>query len=297
MTTYVVIGATGNTGKPITLGLLKKGHTVRIVTRDEAKAKELIGEGAQHFRTSITDITGLKKAFAGAAAAYIMIPGDLQAHDVPASQAAMVDSLAKALQGSGIQHVVTLSSVGAHLRHGAGVVQGLQKMEEHFDAIPAIHVLHLRATYFLENGLSMAGMAKHMGIIGSPVKADLKIPMVASKDIAAVALEHLLALDFTGKSHAYILGSRDYTYAEIAKIYGHAIGKPELNYVQFSFEDAKKAMMQVGLGESYVDQINIFAKAMNEGKVLGDIKRRPANTTPTTAEEFSHVFKAVYEKI
>ena len=30
MKTYVVIGATGHTGKPITLGLLENGHTVRI---------------------------------------------------------------------------------------------------------------------------------------------------------------------------------------------------------------------------------------------------------------------------
>ena len=56
-------------------------------------------------------------------------------------------------------------------------------------------------------------------------------------------------------------------------------------------------MMQTGIGESYVDQINIFVKSMNEGKILEDAKRTPANTSPTTAEEFSHVFKSVYEKI
>jgi len=33
MNTYVVIGATGNTGKPISPGLLEAGKKVRIVSR------------------------------------------------------------------------------------------------------------------------------------------------------------------------------------------------------------------------------------------------------------------------
>src|SRR5277367_2928362 len=103
MKTYVIIGATGNTGKPATLGLLEKGHTVRIVSRDASKAKDLIDKGAKHFATSVTDIAGLKKAFAGADAAYVMIPGDLQSKDVVAHQVAVADSIAKALEGSGIK--------------------------------------------------------------------------------------------------------------------------------------------------------------------------------------------------
>ena len=37
MKSYVIIGATGNTGKPITLGLLEQGHTVRIIARNTAR--------------------------------------------------------------------------------------------------------------------------------------------------------------------------------------------------------------------------------------------------------------------
>ena len=89
--------------------------------------------------------------------------------------------------------------------------------------------------------------------------------MVATKDIAAVGLKHLLALDFTGKSHVYILGARDYTYEEITSIYGNAIGNPALKYMQFPYEDAKKAMMMMGMGESLTDRMIEFTKAMNEG--------------------------------
>ena len=296
MSTYVIIGATGHTGKPIALGLLEKKHTVRIVSRHADKATDLIQKGAKHFAGDSTDTVFLSKVFSGADALYTLIPFDAAAPDYTQMQLKHVHAIAQALKGSTIKHVITLSSVGAHLPSGAGVVQGLQKMEETFNAIPNIDILHLRATYFLENGLSMTGMVKQTGIMGSPVRADLKVPMVATKDIAATALKHLLALNFSGKRHEYILGNREYSYSDLVKIYGRAIGKPDLTYVQFPYADAKTAMMQMGMGESVMDKLNEFVKSMNEGKVLEDAHRTPANTTPTTAEEFAQVFKSVYEQ-
>ena len=295
MKTYVIIGATGHTGKPISLGLLEHGHTVRIIARNSSKTKELTDKGALLFQGDISDADFLKKAFDGADALYTLVAIDPQASDFYATQVAQVSAVAEALKTSTIKNVVALSSVGAHLSSGAGVVQGLQKMEELFNEIPGINMLYLRAGYFLENGLGIAGMVKMMGILGTPVRGDLKIPMVATKDIAAVALKHLLALDFTGKSHEYVLGARDYTYEEIASIYGNAIGNPGLRYVQFPYADAKQAMMMMGMGGNFTDRMIEFTKAMNEGLVQGEHQRTAENTTPTTAEEFAEVFRDVYE--
>jgi uncharacterized protein YbjT (DUF2867 family) len=296
MSTYVVLGATGHTGKPIALGLLEKGHTVRIVSRNIDTATDLIEKGCIHYAGNTTNSVFLTDVFNNADALYTLIPFDAMASDYTQMQVKHIYAIAQALIGSTIKYVVTLSSVGAHLAAGAGVVQGLHTMEEFFSNIPGINILHLRATYFLENTLSMTAMVKQMGIMGSPVRPDLKVPMVATKDIAAVALKHLLTKDFSEKSHEYVLGNREYTYTEIAQIYGRTIGKPDLKYVQFPYGDAKKAMMQMGMGESVVDKMNEFVKSMNEGKILEDVHRTPANTTPTPAEEFAQVFKAVYEK-
>ena len=296
MKTYVVLGATGNTGKPIALGLLAKGNKVKVVSRDTHKAADLVAKGAELIVGESNDAGVLRRALVGADALYMLIPAAYTSQDFTKTQLSYVNAAAEALQGSSVKYVVTLSSVGAHLPMGAGVVQGLQLMEQIINGIPGIHVLHLRATYFLENGLNMAGMVKHMGIMGSPVRADLKVPMVATKDIAAKALAHLLALDFTGKGHEYVLGAKDYTYTEIAAIYGKAIGKPDLKYVQFPAADAKKGMMGAGMSESVADRMNEFVKTMNDGRILEEVKRTATNTTPTTAEEFSQVFKSVFEK-
>jgi len=296
MSIYVVLGATGHTGKPIAQGLLEKKHTVRIVSRHADNAADLIQKGAVPFAGDAKDAAFLSDVFTGADALYAMIPFDAAAPDYTRMQLHHVNAISQALKGSSIKNVVTLSSIGAHLHSQGGVVQGLQKMEEVFNSIPGINILHLRASYFLENGLSMTGMVKQRGIMGSPVRADLKVPMVATKDIAATALRHLLALDFSGKGHEYVLGNREYTYADLAEIYGRAIGKPNLKYVQFEYADAKKAMIQMGMGESVVDKLNEFVQSMNEGKILEDARRTPSNTTPTTAEEFAQVFKNVYDQ-
>jgi uncharacterized protein YbjT (DUF2867 family) len=295
MNIYVVIGATGNTGKPIALGLLESGKKVRIVSRHAEKARELIEKGAEYHAGNTSDVAFLKKVFEGADALYTLIPFDAAAADYTAMQELNARSIFEAIKGSTIKHVVTLSSVGAHLSSGAGVVQGLHYMEQLFNTLDSVNVLHLRPTYFLENALGMIGMIKTMGILGTPMKSDLKLPMVATKDIAAVGLKHLLALDFKGKSHEYILGAQDYSYNDIVRIYGKAIGKPDLTYVQFPYEDAKLGMMQMGMGESISGKMIEFVKGLNEGRIQEDYQRTPENTSPTTAEEFAHVFKMVYE--
>lgn len=291
---YIITGATGNTGKPLTLALLEAGQKVRILSRNPDKAKELTDEGAELFLGDTSQAEVLNHAFQGAKAVYAMIPFDMTAQAYTAHQIKHVDAIAEALKASGVPYVVTLSSVGADLESGGGVVQGLHYMEKTFDAIAGLNTLHLRATYFMENTLAMIAMIKQMGIMGSPIKGDLKMNMIATRDIAEYATKRLLALDFKGHQVQYLLGQRDLTYKEVAGIYGQAIGKSDLRYVEFSAEDYKKGFMQMGAPESLVDNLNTFIKSLNEGKILGAARRTPESTTSTPIEEFAKIFAQVY---
>ena len=112
---------------------------------------------------------------------------DWQTEDYLSFQLSHVNAIAEALKGSSIKYLVSLSSQGAHLNSGSGVVLGLHKMEEIFNTIPGLNTLHLRPTYFMENTLGMIGLIKQAGIMGSPVKADLNLSVIATKDIADYA--------------------------------------------------------------------------------------------------------------
>jgi len=292
---YVITGATGNTGKIIASKLLEAGKKVRIISRNAGKAKELTDKGAELFIGDTGNAELLKKAFNGATAVYAMIPIDWQTANYTDHQVKHASAIAEALRECKVKYVVSLSRQGAHLESGSGVVLGLHKMENIFNKIEGLNTLHLRATYFMENSLGMVGLVKNAGIMGSPVKADLSFPVIATKDIAHYAVKRLLALNFSGHNIQNLLGAREVSYPEIAKVYGAAIGKKDLNYVEFSYSDFKNSFMQqMGTSENVADNFNEFIKEMNEGKVMANAKRDQESTTPTTIEEFANTFRFVY---
>ncbi|NIV99863.1 hypothetical protein GWN26_12330 [Candidatus Saccharibacteria bacterium] len=81
----------------------------------------------------------------------------------------------------------------------------------------------------------------------------------------------------------------------MAEIYGKAIGKPDLKYVEFSYEDTRKAMIEGwGVTENVADAFIEFMQAVNAGKIFAEVKRNNANTTPTSIEDFAQVFAQIY---
>ncbi|MCZ6819653.1 MAG: FMN-dependent NADH-azoreductase, partial [Calditrichaeota bacterium] len=113
------------------------------------------------------------------------------------------------------------------------------------------------------------------------------------KDIAPVAAEHLRKKDFSGKTAHELLGERDVTMNEVTKVFGEKIGKPDLRYVQFSPEDEKKGLMDVGMSDNASDQLVELSQAINDGIMA--VNRTAKNTTRTSIEEFAKFFAQVYE--
>lgn len=293
-----ITGATGHVGKAIVTELLEKGKNVIAIGRNEDKLEHLIVKGAVQAVGDLMDGDFVNKAFDGATAVFCIMPLIPHSDDIRRDQQIIARNYVNAVKNNGIKYVVLMSSVGAHLRNGAGVIDGLADMEVFFSELRNVNVLSLRATYFMENILSQVDVIKQAGVMGSPLKGDLKIPMVATVDIAAVAARHLINPLFKGHTVEYILGPGDYSYNEVARIMGNAIHMPDLKYVQFSYEDAKKSLVESGFVSDHVaDQFLTMELGFNEGKLTDDYRRTPENTTPTTLEEFSRVFANAYGEV
>lgn len=283
---YVVAGASGNSGHVVAEKLLKAGKKVRAIGRNAERLQRLTKLGAEACICDVTDRAVLVKAFAGAEGVYAMVPPDETAQDYRAHQDHVVDALTAAFTEAKVTHVVALSSFGADKSGGNGPVAGLHDLEIKLNQIPGLHVLHLRAGYFMENTLAQIGIIKAMGVMAGPLRADLKLPMIATRDIGVAAAERLLRLDFDGHRTAELLGERDITMTEVAGIVGGAIGKPGLTYSQLPNEQVHGAMMQMGMSKSIADLIIEMAGALNSGHMKALEKRSPANTTPTSYETF-----------
>ena len=146
-----VMGATGHTGRKITDALLKAGEKVRALGRSESKLAELKGAGAEVLAGDTTDAAFLTKAFRGAAAAYTLLATDRRAADYRAEQDRQGEAIVKAICDSDVQCVVALSSAGADLDEGTGVIAGLHAQEERLKQLEGTNVLLLRPVSFFEN--------------------------------------------------------------------------------------------------------------------------------------------------
>ena len=191
------------------------------------------------------------------------------------------------MRAAGLKQVVHLSSIGADEPVGTGPVIGVHRQEARLNAIGGLAVAHLRPAYFIENLLANIGMVQHMGITGSAMRPDLSFPMVATRDIAAKATELLNGPALVGQLVHYLLGPRNYSQQQATAVIGQAIGRPELPYVPFSYEDAKKGMMGAGLSESMAGLYDEMTRSMNEERVMVSAPRDAASTTPTTLEAFA----------
>ena len=293
---YVVTGATGNIGSRIVENLLKQGKTVRMVGRSENKMEPWTQRGAQAQAGQLENTKFLIEAFSGATAVFTMIPPNLGAEDIRQWMNTIGRSIAEAVEEARVKWVVNLSSVGAHLETGAGIVQGLHDMENYLNKIDGLNVLHLRPAYFMENLFETMDMIKNMNIVGGVIDPQIKMPMVATVDIANVAAERLMNRDFIGKSVQYVLGPRDVSFEEITKLLSDRLDNEKLNYVQFPGEDTINILTEMGISESAARAVIELYEGINKGIVHSDVVRTEQTTTPTSIEQFAETFVEVYNQ-
>jgi uncharacterized protein YbjT (DUF2867 family) len=146
----------------------------------------------------------------------------------------------------------------------------------------------------MENHLNNIGLIKGQGINGSPAKPDLPFAMIATKDIAAEAASLLASPTFQGKTVRELLGPAEYTMEQVTRILGKAIGRPDLKYVQFSYDDTEKALVGMGMSPDVSRLFVEMYRGINDGVVKPESPRKPDNTTPTRLEDFAATFAEIY---
>jgi len=283
---YVVTGATGNTGRVVASRLLDQGKKVRVIGRNRERLQPFVARGAEAFVADLSDQAAVKQAFAGATAVYAMIPPNVASPDFRAEQRRVTAAIAAALEQAGVKHAVTLSSIGADKESGTGPVVGLHEWEDALNQIAGLNVVHLRAGYFMENTLGQVGAVQAMGKTAGPLRGDLKLPMIATKDIGNAAADSLLTLDFTGKQTRELLGQRDISMNEVTSIIGKAVEKSDLEYAQVPDAMMQPIFVQLGMSANLAGLILEMAAALNSGHMRALEPRKAQNTTHTSFETF-----------
>ena len=291
---YTLLGSNGQITSQLARLLLAAGHPVRVVGRNRQALVPLARAGAELAVGDVGDVPFLRQAFQGTTAAYTMIPPCYGETDMRAAQDRIGSAIARALEAVRVPRVVNLSSIGAELPSGTGPIEALHAQEQRLQAIGGIDLLHLRPGSFMENFLHAAGAVAQAGVLPGMEAPDARIPMVATRDIAAVVARELTSPRHRGT--LLLTAGEPLTSRAAAAALGAAIGQPGLPYVTSAPDESRAVLRDSGFSASAIDQLEALARWLSTSP-LASTQAGPVELQPTSIEVFAReVFALAYEQ-
>ena len=223
MATTLVLGASGRTGSVVAQSLLERGQKVRVLVHEAAKGERWKKRGAEVAVGSVEDAHAMGAALRGAEAAYLLMPPSaFSATGVLARARRIVDVFMQTVAGSHLKHAVLLSSVGANLPTGTGLIQSLHVAEKALGTLK-VPCTFLRACYFVENWGSRLEAAKS-GQLPGFIPVDFRFPQVGTHDIGVVAAE-LLSVHPKAHRVVELAGPEEVSGNDVAAALGKLLGQ------------------------------------------------------------------------
>nr|WP_199156912.1 NAD(P)H-binding protein [Pedobacter sp. ASV2] len=247
----ILTGSLGNIGKPLTQHLIKSNHAVTVISNDARRKEAIESLGAKAAIGSIFDTDFLISTFKNADIVYLMETMEM-AGDMFNPSVDFINKINKigenykhAIEAAGVKQVVHLSSIGANMERGNGILKFHYNVEQILNELPQdVAIKFIRPVGFYINMFSFINTIKNKGAIISNYGGDKKEPWVSPLDIAAVIAEEM-DLPFTGRSVRYV-ASDEVSPNEIAKALGNAIGKPDLEWKVISNEQLLNGWLAIG---------------------------------------------------
>jgi uncharacterized protein YbjT (DUF2867 family) len=277
---HLITGATGKTGSAAARELLKRKQKVRVLVRSRDKGQPWEQQGAEVALGDMADPATYGPALTGVTSVYFLVPSHAQSTDLVGGGHRVVDAFVGALGKSDVEHVVLLSSIGAQHERGTGPIQIVAYAERSL-ATTRKPVTSIRASYFMENALSMMPLMRAQGILPASIDPALEIPMVASADIGALAAE-VLGEPQRNAGVIELGGPSLVSYAQVAAACSEALGKP-VNAVHVPRPGVVPALMQAGFSENVAGLYAEMAGAIESGLVAFEGGHRQVKG-PTTLQ-------------
>jgi uncharacterized protein YbjT (DUF2867 family) len=261
---YAIMGATGQTGGAALRELRRLGAGVRALVRDPSRGAALRADGVETVVADADDVDALTRAFTGVEGAYVMLPPHLQADDAIAAGLRTARAVAEAIDRAGLKHVVALSSGGAHLAQGTGVIRTLHDFEAELRRTRT-EVTFIRASDFMENWAFAVPAALEAGVMPSGrVPFDKPMLTVSALDIGRLAARRLL--DPGEEWILNLTGPADYSPNDLAAAFATAVGRP-VQIVPLPREALLPAFLEAGIGPDYARGLVEVYDGLNAGLI------------------------------
>lgn len=219
---YLITGATGDTGSKAVRLLLEKGHTVRaLVHKNDDRSTKLAELGAHVVVGDLLDFEAVRAALDGVYAAYFVYP-------IAPGLIEATAYFAQAAKEAGVSHVVNMSQISARREAKSHAAFNHWIGERVFDW-SGLSVTHLRPTFFAEwfsYGISASGIRQGLVTLGFTTGKHAPIAAEDQARVIARILENPEA--HAGKTHP-LFGPKEYTFPEAFAEIGQILGR-EVRY-------------------------------------------------------------------
>jgi uncharacterized protein YbjT (DUF2867 family) len=293
----ILTGSLGHISKPLTELLAQKGHTITVVSSKPEKQKEIEALGAKAAIGTVEDVKFLTETFTGADAVYTMLPPphfNDPNFEIMAHTRTLANNYAQAIQQSGVKRVVHLSSIGAHLDKGTGLILFHKQVEDILNKLSDVNITFIRPVGFYYNLFVFVGGIKASGVISSNYGAEDVIPWVSPLDIAAAISEEIVA-PLNGKKVLYV-ASEELTCNEVASILGTAIGKPDLQWLLISDQELLGRYESFGMNKAIAAGLVEMQSNMHNGPFYDDYYKHKPTLGKVKLTEFAKEFAAVFNQ-
>ena len=271
---FAIAGITGHVGGAVAEQLLAAGHKVRGLVRsvDSEASKKLAATGVELFEATFGDVDALTKAFTGAEGVFILAPPEPASQDPLGDTERYGEAFKKAIiAAKTVRRVAILSSFGAHLSSGTGVIYKTHILEELFRDLPQSEsqtaVIFVRAGYFAENLIGTIFGALQYGVLAPLVQGNVSLPIVTTHDIGTHTAA-LLADQSIQKELKIVdvIGPAWATYADVNSILSEATGKT-IQLVTVPRAERPAKLESYGLGAPSAKLLTELTIGLEDGTV------------------------------
>ncbi len=294
----ILTGSLGNISKPLTEILVKKGHSVTVISSKSERGKEIETLGAKAAIGTMEDVDFLTKTFKGADIVYLMETlGAGRFFDQNLDYMAAIHKIAnnykQAVEDSGVKRIVHLSSIGAHTDKGNGMLAFHYEVENILKQLPgSVSIKFMRPVGFYYNMFAFIPTIKAQGVIIQNYGGDKKEPWVSPLDIAEVIAEEM-ERPFVGREVRYI-ASDEASPNELTKILGKAIGKPDLKWQVIPDEQMLKGMIAAGMNPNIAKGLVEMNAGRRNENLYEDYYRNKPGFSKVKLQDFAKDFATTF---
>ncbi len=223
----VVFGGTGYYGRHIVRSLIHKGEAVKVLRRDKARAKKILGDGPEIVEGDITKRDSVIESLKGTQAIILSISAfhPKLIRKMREIERDAVLMILKEAQNAGVFRLVYLS--GYEMRENLLRKLRLQKFGE-------IKLEMERAIFCSELNWTILGCAPSMELFFTFLKKDKMIvpgggrrpiPCISAQDVGEIAAQAILRSDLKGKRFR-LAGPEAFSFPQAAKQIARISGIP-----------------------------------------------------------------------